>query len=547
MGATSSARARDRATAGQAAMSEARIRSPVMHPITRRVPAIAARGVTKRFGDIVANDAVDFAAYPHEVHGLLGENGAGKSTLVKILYGYSRPDDGNVLFDGQETQLRSPAEARRLGLGMVFQQSTLIPAFTVAENIALFLSDLPPVIDLEAIAKHITEVSSRYGLRVDPWRRTGHLSVGEQQRVEVIKLLVAGARVLIFDEPTSLLTAHEIEALFDVFSKLRSDGYPVIFITHKLHEVMATSDRITVMRRGRIAGTVVTKETSEQALLRLMFGETYERTSIPHPAEASRAEPLLELDAICTNPSDGVPLQGVSVLVRPGEIVGIAGVSGNGQRELGNAILGIQPLKSGSKRLFGQDANRWPVARVRDAGVGYIPENPMGTSLIAGMTIAENMALSAPRRFAAHGGLTMDWQRVGAALHEAFEQLDLDPLPSSARVNTLSGGSAQRFAFVRELFRRPQLLIASYPTKGLDVLTVGGVQRLLLKTRDAGTGVLLISHDLKELIALSDRLLVMRSGRVVAEVDPDTADPYDIGLLMTGGGPTHGHRVRAPA
>lgn len=510
-----------------------------------QVPAIAAHGVTKRFGDVLANDAVDFEAFSREVHALLGENGAGKSTLVKILYGYTRADAGAILLEGRAIDLKSPADARRLGIGMVFQQSTLIPAFTVAENIALVLPDLPGLIDLDDIAHRITEVSSRYGLSVDPWRRAGHLSVGEQQRVEVVKLLLAGARVLIFDEPTSLLTAHEIDALFDVFAKLRSDGFPVTFITHKLREVMACADRITVMRHGRVTGSVLKVDTTDQQLVELMFGETRVRASAPRPAQPGTEAPLLVLDAVSTYPTGGLPLREVGLAIRPGEIVGVAGVSGNGQRELGNAILGIQRLKSGTKTLFGQDATRWAVRRVRDAGVGYIPENPMGTSLIAGMTIEENMALSAPARFALHGGLTMDWRAVDAALDKAFEQLDLEPLPSSSRVSTLSGGNAQRFAFVRELSRHPRVLVAMYPTKGLDVPTVAGVQRLLLGARDAGAGILLVSHDLLELIALSDRILVMRGGRIVAEPNLDAADVYDIGLLMTGGEGSDGRRAGA--
>ncbi|HYN36443.1 MAG TPA: ATP-binding cassette domain-containing protein, partial [Actinomycetota bacterium] len=319
------------------------------------VPTLWARGVTKRFGDVLANDDVHFAAYPHEVHALLGENGAGKSTLMKILYGYTRPDSGEILLDGLRAELKSPADARRLGVGMVFQQSTLIPAFTVAENIALFLSDLPAVIDRSAIARRITEVSGHYGLAVDPWKRAGHLSAGEQQRVEVVKLLVAGARFLIFDEPTSLLTAHEIDALFDVFAKLKLDGYPVVFITHKLNEVMEVSDRITVMRRGRVTGTVLTPETSEEALVRLMFGESHRRTSEVKPAEPSDGPPILELKSVSTSPMEGLPLSSVDLSVRPGEIVGVAGVSGNGQRELGNVILGIQRITRGFKQLFGKD------------------------------------------------------------------------------------------------------------------------------------------------------------------------------------------------
>jgi simple sugar transport system ATP-binding protein len=505
--------------------------------------AIEARSITKSFGDVLANDSVDFSAFAGEVHALLGENGAGKSTLVKILYGYTRPDDGEILIDGHEVELSSPADARRLGVGMVFQQSTLIPAFTVAENIALVLPDLRPVVDLESIAARVTEMSARYGLQVDPWRRAGHLSVGEQQRVEVVKLLAAGARVLVFDEPTSLLTAHEVESLFEVFASLRADGFPIVFITHKLREVMEIADRITVMRRGRVTGTLLRAQTSEQELVELMFGQNPVRTSAPRPARPGKEAPLLELEGVSTFPTEGVPLEGVTLTIRPGEIVGIAGVSGNGQRELGNAVLGIQRLKSGTRTLFGRDATTWSIGRIRDASVGFLPENPLGTSLIAGMTVEENMALSAPSKFDVLHGLSMNWRAVDRALESAFEQLGLEPLPPRMIVGTLSGGNAQRFAFVRELSRHPRLLVAAYPTKGLDVPTVAAVQRLLLCARDAGSGLLLISHDLGELTALSDRLLVMRGGRFVAEVDPDDADVYEIGLIMTGGEVDDGSRA----
>ena len=519
-------------------------------PVTRHLslasepgtPAMTARGLTKRFGSTLATDEVDLAIFPHEVHALLGENGAGKSTLVKMLYGYLRPDEGEILLGDRRVEFRSPADAKDAGLGMVFQQSTLIPAFTVAENIALYLPRLDPVIDLEAISRHISETSSRYGLKIDPERRAGHLSAGEQQRAEVVKLLVAGARILIFDEPTSLLAEHEIEALFEVFAQLREDGYPVLFITHKLHEVMTESDRITVMRKGRVVGSLETRSTSEPDLVELMFGDS-PVASLGRRAEPGTGEPLLELRGAATSFMEGVPLADIDLLVRPGEIVGIAGVAGNGQRELANIILGIQALRSGTKRLFDEDAASWTVARARDRGVGYIPENPMGTSLIAGMTLGENMALSDPGRFSVHGGFGVDWGEVHRALLDAFETLDVDPLPASLRAWELSGGNAQRFAIVRELSRKPKLLVAAYPTKGLDVPTVASVQRLLLAARDKGTGVLLISHDLNELRALSDRMLVMRSGRFVGELDPDTADLYEVGLLMTGGGEKRGDRV----
>lgn len=495
----------------------------------QRAPALSLRGITKSFGDLVANDHVDFDLEGGEVHALLGENGAGKSTLMKIAYGFYRHDAGCIEVEGSPVQIGSPHDARGLGIGMVFQDFTLIPAFSVVENIALFLTELTAVLDKAALAAEATEVSRRFGLSVDPLALTGRLSIGERQKVEVLKLLLAGARILILDEPTSVLAPHEVLALFAVFDRLRVDGYSIVFITHKLPEVLACSDRVTVMRSGRVTGTLARSEATEGALVELMFG-----TQPPTPARKrgerpAGATPVLELKGVVAAGLNGVDLE-----VSPGEIVGVAGVSGNGQRELGDVILGLEPCRVGAKRLFGRDATHWSVARVRAAGVAFIPESPLYMAMVPGMTLEENMALANRARYQRHGGLAMDWPAVRREMTHSLERLGLQMPPFRSPAATLSGGTLQRATLMRELAGDPKLLVALYPTHGLDVRSAAAALTALVRARDGGAGVLLISQDLNELFELSDRLLVMRAGAIMGSFHPAETTPLDVGRLMTG-------------
>jgi ABC-type uncharacterized transport system ATPase subunit len=498
-----------------------------------QTPPLAARGIVKRFGEIVAVDHADLDVGPG-IHALLGENGAGKSTLVKTLYGYYRPDEGELFLDGKRVEIKSPADARRLGIGLVFQQFTLIPALTVAENVALFLPDLRVVLRPDDIAERIRETAVRYGLAVDPAPRVGTLSSPEQQRVEILRVLLAGARILIFDEPTSVLPAQEIDALFDVLRKLRDDGYPIVFITHKLPEVFAVADMVTVMRRGAVVGTAPIGAVTEDELVERMFGGVAPHGAPARPAAARETgPPVMELRAV-TSSGQGRPLVDLDLAIRAGEIVGVAGVAGNGQQELCDTVVGLARIRKGERLLFGRDASRWSVRRIRDAGVGFVPESALGQELIWNMTLEENIALGSPRRFSRRKGLALDWSGVRASWRSDFAELGLNLPDPRQRAGTLSGGNAQRFAVARELARRPGLLVTLYPTRGLDVPTTAAVHELLLQARDRGCGVLLVSQDLNELVALSDRILVMRDARVVAELDPDAADAYEIGALMTG-------------
>jgi ABC-type uncharacterized transport system ATPase subunit len=503
---------------------------------------VSLRGVSKRFGNVQANDFVDLDLRRGEIHALLGENGAGKSTLMKVLYGFYRADEGTFLVNGEPRRISSPLDARNLGIGMVFQTFTLVPALTVAENISLYLPDLSAIPHRRRIAARIREVSRNYGLNVNPDSLVRNLCIGDQQKVEVLKLLLADARVLIFDEATRVLAPHEIDSLFDVFRKLRGSGYSIVFITHKMREVLACADRITVMKRGRVAGTLQRDQATEEALVHLMFGDAVpqgvRRCAVAHLTEGA---PLLELRNVSTR-GEGLAtrLKGIDLVIRAGEIVGIAGVSGNGQRELGDAILGLLRCRDGKRFLEGRDATSWPAGRIRSRGVGFVPEDPLGMGVVPWMTVVQNAALGDIGTYARSGGFSVDWGHVKRDLKASFEALSLEPLAPAIPMRALSGGQLQRAILARELGRRPKLLVASYPTRGLDVHSAISARRVLSELRDSGGGVLLISEDLDELCGLSDRLLVLHSGKIVGRFPMQEIDRQRIGHLMTGSGEDNG-------
>jgi simple sugar transport system ATP-binding protein len=409
-------------------------------------PLVSLRAITKAFPGVLANDHVDLEIHGGQVHALLGENGAGKSTIVKILYGFYRADAGEVHLNGHPIQIRSPHDARRFQIGMVFQDFTLIPALSVAENIALFLPNLPAVLDKAELIRRIEDTSARYGLQVEPMAPVWRLSVGERQKVEVLKLLLADARILILDEPTRSLAPHEVEGLFRVFANLRRDGYAVLFITHKLQEVLACADRITVMRRGRVAGTMAGPAATEAGLISLMFGT--DEIGLPQRREGAPrhdVQPILELRQASTRAEGEVGgLKEINLKVMPGEIVGVAGVSGNGQRELGDLILGLEKCAYGRKYLWGKDATHWPVARVRASGVAFIPEDPLGMTAFPSLTVQENMALGDTGRYVRQGGFSIDWPSVRNDIERSLKRLGF-AIPSLENpLGTLSGGNIQR-------------------------------------------------------------------------------------------------------
>jgi len=503
-------------------------------PQTSQPPFIAMRGITKAFPGVLANDGVDLDVYNTEIHALLGENGAGKSTLVKILYGFYRADSGTILLNGKPISIQSPHDARAVRMGMVFQDFTLIPAFTVAENMALFLPDLGAVVDIDQINRRINDLSARYDLHVNPQAMVSQLSVGEQQKVEILKLLLSDARLLILDEPTRVLAPHEVQALFRVLVRLRNDGYAIILIAHKLKEVLDCADRITVLRGGRAAGTLLRAEASEADLVGMMFAKESAALQVTRQPGRERGPSLLELRGVETRSQGAEPsLQAIDLEISSGEIVGVAGVSGNGQKELTELLLGIIPCARGKKLLFGSDVTNLSVRALRARGVGFIPENPLTMATAPFMTVLENMTVTQTRRYARWGGLRIDWPAVRQDVEEGLKRFGFSfSLYVPAR--SLSGGNLQRMVIVREMMHHPRLIIASYLTRGLDVQSTTAARQSLVQARDGGAGVLLISEDLEELFLLSDRLVVLFGGRIVGAFHPGEIDIYRVGQLMTG-------------
>jgi simple sugar transport system ATP-binding protein len=497
---------------------------------------IRLRGICKTFAGVVANDHIDLDIYPAEIHALLGENGAGKSTLVKILYGFYGADSGGIELSGRPLVIRSPHDARAANIGLVFQDLALIPAFSVAENIALFLPDLDPVIDMQQVCSRLNALSEQYGLQVDPQQAGAALSIGEMQKVEILKLLMSNARVLILDEPTRVLAPHEVDSLLAVLRNLRSAGYAIVLITHKLNEVLACADRVTVLRRGRVSGTLLGKDATEAGLIDLMFEKGVASLEFELSGGSESETPVLELRGASTQTQGAdTPLAELELEIRPGEIVGVAGVSGNGQKELADLLLGIQRCASGRKLLHGEDVSRESVRTLRDRGVRFIPENPLAMASIPFMSVLENFALTDSRLYARWGGMRLDWPAAERDLIASAEKLQFT-IPIHAPARSLSGGNLQRMVIVRELARNPRLILASYLTRGLDVQSAQAARKALLQAHAEGCAILLISADLEELFSLSDRLLVLYGGRIVGSFRPAEPSVQAVGHLMTGSG-----------
>jgi len=498
--------------------------------------AVELRGITKRFPGVVANDGVDFTLARGEVHALLGENGAGKSTLMNILDGLYQPDEGTILIDGQPVAFRSPRDAIAAGLGMVHQHFTLVDSMSVTENILIGLDKPRFRLDLRRKGAEIAELAEANGLRVHPGAKLWQLSVGERQRVEILKVLYRGARVLIMDEPTAVLAPQEVDDLFRTLRSMTAAGRSIVFISHKLGEVVSIADRVTVMRRGRVtANGLPATGMSKAELARLMVGrevlESLERTWLP-PGDVT-----LSLDNVQAMSDMGVPaLRGVSLDVRAGEIVGIAAVAGNGQSELAEVISGLRPCH-GRILVSGEDIANHPVRKVIARGVAHVPEDRTGVGTAPNLSLVDNLIMKRYRHKPIARGWTIDMGAARASATDLKDSYEISAPSIDTEARLLSGGNIQRLILAREIESEPKLMIAVQPTRGLDVGAVEAAHRLLLERRTAGAAILLISEDLDEVLTLADRVAVLYEGRIVGIEDAAGADVGRIGLLMTGGTP----------
>ena len=490
-------------------------------------------GITKRFGPLVANDRINLTVAPGQVHALLGENGAGKSTLMNVLYGLLQPDEGEILLDGKVVQFHSPKDAINAGIGMVHQHFMLVPVFTVAENVTLGIEETAPtgLLDRRKTRNDVRELSRRYGLELDPDATVENLPVGIQQRVEIVKALVRQAKVLILDEPTAVLTPAETEDLFRIVKQLKDGGTSVIFISHKLKEVQAIADKITVLRRGAVVGQAAPTATEDQ-LAAMMVGRDVQLVVSKGPARPGDA--VLQVEGLTVTDADGrVWNNDISFSVRAGEILGVAGVQGNGQTELCEALMGLRPIAAGHVSLDGRDLTHATPRQHLRAGIAYIPEDRQEDGLVGDFTVAENMVLDVYDRKPYASGINLNLGVIEANAADRIKEFDVRTQSAETPVGTLSGGNQQKVILAREVGREHKLLIASQPTRGLDVGSIEFVHKRIVAQRDRGVAVLIVSSELDEIYALADRIAVMYEGRITG-FRPPSVPVEELGKLMAG-------------
>ncbi len=494
------------------------------------------RGITKRFGGVLANDHINITVEPGTIHAIVGENGAGKSTAMRIAYGFYTADSGDIIINGQPRHIQRPLDAIALGVGMVHQHFMLVDTMTVAENIVLGAeSGTPFALDVEDSTARIRALSEKFKLAVDPHTLIERLSVGQQQRVELLKALYRNAQLLILDEPTAVLTPQEVEEFFAILRGMREQGKTIIIITHKLGEVLAISDDVTVMRDGRVVGRVKTKETSAAELARLMVGRDVLLRVEKTPAKPG--DVILSVRNLSVRSGTNRVLNGVTLDVRAGEIVGIAGVEGNGQRELVEAIAGLvdPALISGEMALEGRSLAGLNARSRRERGIAHIPEDRHRRGLLLDFGLDENAILGVHYRPPVTSGVMVNDREVRRRTADIIQRFDVRPPNPALPARALSGGNQQKLIIGREFELKPRLLLVAQPTRGVDIGAIEFIHRKLVALRDAGCAVLLVSAELEEVMSLSDRLLVIHEGRIAGEVDPAVAKPADVGMLMTGG------------
>ncbi|MCI6871450.1 ABC transporter ATP-binding protein [Streptococcus hyointestinalis] len=496
---------------------------------------IEMKEITKKFGDFVANDHINLSIQKGEIHALLGENGAGKSTLMNMLAGLLQPTSGEIVVNGESVTIDSPSKSSQLGIGMVHQHFMLVEAFTVAENIILGTETVKNgVLDLKQATKDIEELSKKYGLTVEPHAKVADISVGMQQRVEILKTLYRGADILIFDEPTAVLTPSEIAELMDIMKNLVKEGKSIILITHKLDEIRAVADRVTVIRRGKSIETVEVAGATSADLAEMMVGHSVSFTTEKEPAKPK--DVILSIKDLVVNENRGVPaVKQLNLDVRGGEIVGIAGIDGNGQSELVQAITGLRKVKSGSITIKGQDVTHLTTRKITELSVGHVPEDRHRDGLVLEMTLAENMALQTYYKEPMSKNGILNFNNINEHARKLMKEFDVRGANELVPAKGFSGGNQQKAIIAREIDRDPDLLIVSQPTRGLDVGAIEYIHKRLIEERDKGKAVLVVSFELDEILNLSDRIAVIHDGSIQGIVTPAETNKQELGILMAGG------------